>query len=302
MRPVTHWPGADRQTASYSPDVPMIAAPAKVAVFLIALTAIFGVAYLTGTQSSALLAAPPVSAHGQHSTTFGGLSATANGYTMRLPDSTGRPGNDQFVELQITGPDGRSVPDYTETDGAPMHVIAIRQDLTGYQHLYPEQGDGASWWAVLNLTPGPWRLIAEFRPAALGQAVALGADLTISGNYRPRPLPDVSERDRVDGYVATLSQPLTTSSSAPTVVTLSTKGRPVTDLTRAHGSLGHGVLIRPTDLGYWHLHADPVDETYRGPDISFTGGAPEPGTYRMFTEFTRGEDSHVAAFTVVVTS
>ena len=280
----------------------MIAAPAKVAVFLIALTAIFGVAYLTGTQSSALLAAPPASEHGQHASTFGGLSATADGYTMRLPDSTGTPGKDQFVELQITGPDGRPVPDYTETDGAPMHVIAVRQDLTGYQHVYPEQGDGASWWAVLNLAPGPWRLIAEFRPAGLGQTVALGADLTISGDYRPRPLPEVSKRDRVDGYLATLTEPVTTFSNGLTVVTLSRKGRPVTDLTAAHGSLGHGVLIRPADLGYWHLHADPVDETYRGPDISFTGGVPEPGTYRMFTEFTSGEESHVAAFTVVVTS
>ena len=280
----------------------MIAAPVRVVVFLIALTAIFGVAYLVGTQSSALLAAPPVSAHDQHSTAFGGLSATADGYTMRLPDSTGAPGKDQFVELQITGSDGRPVPDYTETDGAPMHVIAIRQDLTGYQHLYPEQGDGSSWWAALNLTPGPWRMIAEFRPAALGQTVALGADLTISGNYRPQPLPEVSERDRVDGYLATLSEPVTTFSNGLTVVTLSRKGRPVTDLTPAHGSLGHGVLIRPTDLGYWHLHADSVSETYRGPDISFTGGVPEPGTYRMFTEFTHGEDSHVAAFTVVVTS
>jgi hypothetical protein len=280
----------------------MIAAPAKVAVFLIALTAIFGVAYLTGTQSSALLAAPPASAHGQHASTFGGLSATADGYTMRLPDSTGTPGKDQFVELQITGPDGRPVPDYTETDGAPMHVIAVRQDLTGYQHVYPEQGDGASWWAVLNLAPGPWRLIAEFRPAGLGQTVALGADLTISGDYRPRPLPEVSKRDRVDGYLATLTEPVTTFSNGLTVVTLSRKGRPVTDLTAAHGSLGHGVLIRPGDLGYWHLHADPVGETYRGPDISFTGGVPEPGTYRMFTEFTSGEKSHVAAFTVVVTA
>src|SRR5215213_3753387 len=105
MRPVTLWPRADRQTAT----VPMIAAPAKVAVFLIALTAIFGVAYLTGTQSSALLAAPPVSAHDQHRSTFGGLSATADGYTIRLPESSGSPGNDQFVELQITGPDGRPV-------------------------------------------------------------------------------------------------------------------------------------------------------------------------------------------------
>ena len=278
----------------------MLAAPAKLAVFLIALIAIFGVAYLTGTQSSALLAAPPVAAHDPHPTTFGGLSATADGYTMRLPDSSGTPGDDQFVELQITGPGGGPVPDYTETDGAPMHVVAIRRDLSGYQHIYPEQGKGASWWAVLNLTPGPWRLIAEFRPAALGRVVVLGADLTISGEYRPRPLPEVNDRVAVDGYVAILSQPLTTFSNGLTVVTLSRKGRPVIDLTPTHGSLGHGVLIRPTDLGYWHLHGDPVDESYRGPDISFTGGVPEPGTYRMFTEFTRGENSHLAAFTVVV--
>lgn len=280
----------------------MLAAPAKLAVFLIALTAIFGVAYLTGTQSSALLAAPPQAAHDQHPTSFGGLSATADGYTMRLPDSTGRPGDDQFVELQITGPGGGAVPDYTETDGAPMHVIALRRDLSGYQHVYPEQGEGASWWAVLNLTPGPWRLIAEFRPAALGRTVVLGTDLTISGNYRPRPLPEVSDRDRVDGFTATLSQPVSTSSSAQTVITVTEKGRPVTDLSPAHGSLGHGVIIRPADLGYWHLHADPVDETYRGPDIAFTGGAPKRGTYRMFAEFSRGEGSHVAAFTVAVTS
>ena len=124
---------------------------------------------------------PPEAAHNEHPPTFGGLSATADGYTMRLPDSTGTPGDDQFVELEITGPGGGPVPDYTETDGAPMHVIAVRRDLSGYQHIYPEQGEGASWWAVLNLTPGPWRLIAEFRPATLGRPVVLGADLTISG-------------------------------------------------------------------------------------------------------------------------
>jgi hypothetical protein len=281
----------------------MLAAPAKLAVFLIALAAIFGVAYLTGTQSAALLAAPPGSAHDDpHPATFSGLSATADGYTMRLPDSTGRPGNDQFVEFQITGAGGGPVPDYTETDGAPMHVVAVRRDLSGYQHVYPEQGEGPSWWAVLNLTPGPWRLIAEFRPAALGRTVVLGADLTISGDYRPQPLPEVSDRDRVDGYVATLSQPLTTSSSTATVISVTDKGRPVTDLTAAHGSLGHGVIIRPADLGYWHLHADPVHESYRGPDISFTGGVPQRGTYRMFAEFTRGQDTHVAEYTVAVMS
>jgi len=274
-------------------------APAKLAAFLTALVAVFGVAYLTGTQSAALLAAP-VSTHG--TSTFGGQSATADGYSLRLPDANGAPGDDQFVELQITGADGRPVPDYTETDGAPLHVVAVRRDVTGYQHVFPEQGEGASWWAVLNLTPGPWRVIAEFRPAALGRVVVLGADLTISGDYRAQPLRGASDRAEADGYVATVSQPLSTASDSRTVITVTEGGRPVTDLTPAHGGLGHGVIIRPSDLGYLHLHADPVAETYRGPDLAFTGGVPEPGTYRLFAEFSRGEDSHVAAFTTVVTS
>ena len=38
----------------------------------------------------------------------------------------------------------------------PMHLIAVRRDLAGFQQITPGQGEGASWWAVLNLTPGPW--------------------------------------------------------------------------------------------------------------------------------------------------
>jgi hypothetical protein len=273
-------------------------APVKLAAFFAALLAVFGVAYLTGTQSAALLAPVPTHKDAQE---FGGLSSVSQGYTLQLPDATGEPGDDQFMELTITGPDGRPVPEYIEIDGAPMHVIAIRRDLTGYQHIYPEQGEGASWWAALNLTPGPWRLIAEFRPAALDRRVVLGADLTISGDYRPQPVTAAGDRDQVDGFVATLSRPITTATNSRPVITLTKDGRPVTDLRELHGSLGHAVIIRPGDLGYLHLHAAPVAETYRGPDLAFSNGVREPGTYRIFVEFTRGSDSHVAAFTSAVT-
>lgn len=278
-------------------------APVKLAAFLTALAAVFGVAYLVGTQSAALLATAPVH---DPSRDFGGLSATDAGYRLQMAESTGHPGDDQFVEYLITGPDGNPVPGYTEIDGAPMHLVAIRRDLTGFQHIFPEQGEGASWWAVLNLTPGPWRLIAEFQPTALGRTVVLGTDLTTSGDYQPQTLPSASDRAEVDGFVATMSRPPTTAANSSMVITITSDGQPVTDLTSHHGSLGHAVILRPTDLGYLHPHADPVAETYRGPDLAFTGGVPEPGTYRIFVEFNRDlghhahSPSHVAAFTSVV--
>jgi hypothetical protein len=182
-----------------------------------------------------------------------------------------------------------------------LHVVAMRRDLTGYQHVYPEEGEGGSWWAALNLTPGPWRLIAELRPAALNRTVVVGADLMISGDYRPQPLPTIHNQVEVDGFVATLSSPLGTATNSRTVITITRDGRPVTDLVQLHGSLGHGVVIRPGDLGYLHLHADPVPEAYRGPDVAFSGGVPQPGTYLLFAEFARGEQSHVAEFTTTVT-
>ena len=49
-----------------------------------------------------------------------------------------------------------------------MHLIAFRHDLTGYQHIYPEQGEGSSWWALLNLTPGPWHVIVVFAAGRTG--------------------------------------------------------------------------------------------------------------------------------------
>ena len=74
-------------------------------------------------------------------------------------------------------------------------------------------------------------------------------------------------------------------------------GQPVTDLQPAHGALGHGVVIRPDDLGYLHLHTNTQGS---GPRLDFAGSLPDKGSYRMFVDFNRGDKSYVAAFTVQV--
>jgi hypothetical protein len=263
---------------------------AKLAGFCSVLAAVFGVAYLTGTQSAALLA-PPVT----HSTDIGGLSASVGGYTLRAVEPNLEAGDDQFVELTLTGPDGRPVDELDEVDGAPVHLVAVRRDLTGFQHINPAPGEGTSWWALLNLKPGPWHVILELQPTALGRRIVLATDFTVQGDYQAEPLPPPVDQVVVGGMDVRRSGPLTTRSTARSRLTVTEAGKPVTDLQPVHGGLGHAVVIRPDDLGYLHLHAVPTAGA--GPDVEFEGGVPARGTYRVFVEFYRGERVYVAAYT-----
>ena len=266
---------------------------AKLAGFFSVLAAVFGVAFLTGTQSAALLAPPEI-----HTRDLGGLSPSVDGYTLTAVEPKLEPGNDQFVEFTITGPDGKPLEELDDVDGMPLHLVAVRRDLTGFQHITPAQGEATSWWALLNLSPGPWRVIVELQPTALGRRISLATDLTVLGAYRAEPLPAAVDQTVVDGLQVRRSGALTTRSSARSTFTITEDGRPVTDLQQVHGALGHAVIIRPDDLGYRNLHAVPTAAS--GPELEFEGGVPARGMYRVFVEFYRGDRLHVAAFTVRV--
>ncbi len=275
------------------PPSSIVNVAAKLAGFCCVLAVVFGVAFLTGTQSAALLAPPEI-----HGRDFGVPSNSVEGYTLAAVEPELAPGIDQFVELRITGSDGGPLGELAEVDGRPMHLIAVRRDLTGFQHITPTQGVGTSWWAVLNLTPGPWHVIVELQPAALGRRISLVTDFTVNGDHQAEPLPAAVEQAVVEGLVVERSGALTTRTSARSVFTITEGGQPVTDLQPIHDALGHAVILRPDDLGYRHLHAVPT--TGSGPKLEFEGGVPAPGTYRVFVEFYRGDRLHLAAFTVQV--
>ena len=129
----------------------------------------------------------------------------------------------------------------------------------------------------------------------------LGTELRVSGDVRAEQLAAPADRVAVDGFVATLSGGLSTYGDKELSVDITRDGQPVTDLLLEHGTLGHAVMIRPGDFGYLHLHANPVVASDRGPRITFSGPVPEPGTFLVFVEFSRGDATHLAPFTVTVT-
>jgi hypothetical protein len=267
--------------------------PAKLVAFLALLAAVFGASYFIGTQSKAVLAPAPT-----HNSEMVAPASAVEGYTVRAVEPTQRPGKDVLVELAVTAPGGQVVSELDEDAGEHMHLIAFRRDLTGYQHVTPQQGEGTSWWGILNLTPGPWHVILHFESKALGREIALATDFTTSGDYRPEPLPPAADQVQIKDLTVTRTGDLSTSPDSSTAITVTDHGQPVTDLQPAHGEMGHGVLIRPADLGYLHMHSN---STGTGPRLDFLGAVSERSTYRLFVEFYRGDKLYLAPFTVQVT-
>jgi hypothetical protein len=224
--------------------------------------------------------------------------STVAGYALRAVEPTQQPGKDVVVEFAATAPGDQVISELDEDAGEHMHLIAFRRDLTGYQHITPQQGEGTSWWGILNLTPGPWHVIIHFQSKGLGREIALATDFTVSGKYHPEPLPPAADQVQIKGLTATRIGELSTSTGSNIAITVTDRGQPVTDLQPAHGEMGHGVLIRPADLGYLHMHPD---STGSGPRLDFLGAVPDRGSYRLFVEFYRNNKLYLAAFTVEVT-
>jgi hypothetical protein len=276
--------------------------PAKLVAFMALLAVVFGVSYFTGSQSQALLSPAPT-----HNSEMVTPTGTVEGYAMHAVEPTQEPGKDVLVEFAVTAPGGQAVSELDEDGGEHMHLLAFRRDLTGYQHVTAQQGEGTSWWGLLNLTPGPWRVIVHFQSKALNREIALATDLTVSGDYRPEPLPPAADQDQAKGLMVdqdlakgltvTLSDDLTTSADSSSAVTVTTEGQPVTDLQPAHGTLGHAVVIRPSDLGYLHMHSTGQGS---GPRLDFQGAVPDKGDYRLFVDFYRKDQPYLAEFTVQV--
>jgi hypothetical protein len=230
----------------------------------------------------------------------GGLMTSQDGYTLSLAAPVAAAGVDVPVAFTITGPDGEPVTDYAVEHEKRLHLVVVRRDLTGFQHVHPELAPDRTWTTTLDLAPGQWRLLADFR-AAGADALTLGADLAVPGRYRPvRPAAETRTAE-VDGYTVTLDGDLSAGADARLTLRVSRGGTPVTDLQPYLGAYGHLVALREGDLAYLHVHPDgaPGDGTTRpGPEVVFHAAVPSVGTYHLYLDFRHAGVVRTAAFTV----
>ena len=232
--------------------------------------------------------AEPSGGHGAEPTGITGLAVSEDGYTLRLAQSTAQVGTAP-LSFVVEGPDGAPLTDYDETHERDLHLVVVRRDTTGFQHLHPERSADGTWSTPLTLdAPGAHRVYADFAPAG-EPARTLAADLLVAGPTAPQPLPAPTTSVEVDGYAVALSGDLHAGEETDLRFEVTRDGEPV-ELERYLGAQGHLVVLREGDLGYLHVHADEQA-------LEFATTAPSPGRYRLFLQFQADGAVHTAELT-----
>ena len=226
-----------------------------------------------------------------------GLASSRGGYTLTPTHTTLTSGTFSF---QITGPDNKPVTEFDVEHEKRMHLIVVRRDTAGFQHIHPTMSADGTWTVPLTVDqPGSYRAFADFTPTG-GEGTTLGVDLAAPGDFQPATYAP-SRVATVDGYEVKLDGDLVPGKTAEVTLTVSKNGQPVTDLQPYLGAYGHLVALRGGDLAYLHVHPDgePGDgKTKPGPSVTFFAEVPSAGVYRLFLDFQHGGTVRTAEFTL----
>jgi len=284
--------------------------PAKLGLYGLGLVAVFAASLGAGAVAGPAPAAPAAGhddgGHAGPAATVdripGGLQVAQDGYrfvplTTTLP--TGVPSTFTF---RILGPDDAPVTSYVRAHDTDLHLILVRRDLSGFQHVHPERGADGTWAVPIRVQePGQYRFFADFQPTGRDKSLTLGVDVPAAGDYRPSPLPEPDRSATVDGYTVSLDGDLMPGKASRLTLTVHKGSTPVTDLDPYLGAYGHLVALRAGDLAYLHVHpeGEPGDgKTAAGPSVTFVAEVPSAGTYRLYLDFQHGGVVRTATFTV----
>ncbi|MFP5220204.1 MAG: hypothetical protein ACLGIG_10805 [Actinomycetes bacterium] len=222
--------------------------------------------------------------------TISGLAVSDDGYTLR-PTAMTLPLGTSPYHFTVTGPDGAPLTRYDETHERDLHLIVVRRDGSGFQHLHPEMAADGTWKLQLTLDqPGAYRVYADFAPAGL-PARTLATDLLVAGDAAVQPWPEPATTTVVDGYQVRLDGHLDAGQETELAFSVTRDGAPV-ELEPYLGALGHLVVLREGDLGYLHVHAD-------GDELTFAATAPSAGAYRLYLQFQVDGVVHTADLTTI---
>ncbi len=228
-----------------------------------------------------------------------GLTESLAGLELSAVDGAFTAGGTTTWRFRVVDCDGEPVTDMEPEQGKLLHLIVVREDFTGYQHLHPELGPGGVWSVdVRTAKAGRYRAIADF--VVDERKYVLGTDLVAPGDAEDRPLPAPSLRASTDGFDVELQRPavLEPGEEAQLTFRVTRNGRPVTDLEPYLGAYGHLVALHAPDLAYSHVHPNGEDRSAGA--MTFDTEFDEAGTYRLFLQFQTAGRVHTVAFTQTV--
>ena len=225
-----------------------------------------------------------------------GLGVAENGMRLVVADPDFAGGASERLSFQVVGEDGVPLTAFDLTHTKRMHVIVVRRDLTGFQHLHPEMAPDGTWTVPLRLEEaGTHRVFADFSHD--GEATTLADDLRVDGDADLHDLPALATLalSQPGAYEVTLraGDPLA-GEGANLRFTVSREGRAAA-LQPYLGAGGHLVALREGDLAFLHVH--PTGDGGDDGSIEFEATFPTAGRYRLFLQFVVDGELQTVAFT-----
>lgn len=248
------------------------------------------------------------SGHQQMTQAPTGLAISEGGYSLHLDPTFLSQNEGRELRFFITGTAREPVRDFDELHERRMHLILVRRDGTGFQHLHPEMDEAGTWTGAVKLAEsGVYRAFADFSVG--GEQHTLASDLFVSGGgFEARPFPVPSPVDSASGYDVSLKAgELVAGEPSPLSFAVTRKGIEVDDLGPYLGAKGHLVALREGDLAFLHVHPEEADhgdhlvaEEPFGNEIVFAATFPTAGHYRLYLQFRHEGAVRTAQFTVSV--
>ena len=229
--------------------------------------------------------------------TVRGLAVAENG--LRLVLQTPEVERDRPAELRyaVAGDDGRPVRDFDVSHEKRMHLIVVRRDTTGFQHLHPRMKADGTWTAPIRIREaGSYRVFADF--VHDGTATTLAADLRVDGDAELQAMPATTATARTDPYEVTIDgKDVRAGREAELAFRVTRDGRPVK--TEPYlGAGGHLVALREGDLAFLHVHpSEHADGAGHDDAVAFASTFPTEGRYRLFLQFQHEGRVQTVAFT-----
>ena len=292
--------------------------PIRLVAFVAAAAAVFGTTVLVGEavgggdDDAGHMAASgeshekkmPASEHGggeKEPDAVRGLAVAENGLKLKL-DRTELPrGRQTKLSSTVVGSDGNAVRDLEVEHTKRMHVILVRRDMSGFQHLHPKLAGDGKWSTDVEVKDaGSYRVFADFKRR--GENNTLAADLAVDGPLDSRPMAPVGDTaDAGDGYQVELTGGSSRAGEEAEFGFHVTRNGGEVAVQDYLGAEGHLVALREGDLAYLHVHPveaghDAVAAEGKEP-IKFATEFPSDGRYGLFLQIKHQGKVHTAAFT-----
>jgi|GEM_PF-5754408 len=213
------------------------------------------------------------------------------------------------LTIKMSFPNQRNVKarDLLLIHGRPLHVYAVDESLTDYQHLQPKAGKAGKWY--VKFTPrksGSYRLFVDAAPIK-GKRQLMPLVLEQAADVQDAIDKSVTSKVESDGYnyALTFDEPLKADSETTGHITITDKyGRPITDLEPMMGSFAYVVGVSDdleTITQTQPKGSAPKKRSERGgPDIDFAIEPKRIGHMKLFVHTRVGGKDRVVAMGVDV--